>query len=114
MFNTTKQMKLEGVGPQINVRFNPNRLRAVRKWVSENHWSPEVFPWERKVSEAWNKRYQRAEYQLLFALDTAYMDGTFTSKTADFAFTMIHQMLVERNVWESDYPMRMPIITLLD
>jgi hypothetical protein len=112
MFNTTKQMKLEGTGPQVNVRFNPNRLREVREEVKKDRWKH--FLWFDKAEEAERLKRVDACHKIVNLMTYAYQEGALTNDTTDKVFTMIHQMLVERNIFDSHWSMEMPVITLLD
>jgi len=113
MFNTTKQMKLEGAGPEVNVRFNPSRLKEVRKEVNgPDYWK--FFRWRNLADEIGRAGRVNAANQIMFMLEVAHQDSVLTTDTTDTVFTMIHQMLVERNILDSDWEMRLPVITLLD
>jgi hypothetical protein len=106
VYNTTKRVNFEGNtdGIMVTERFNPERLKSVRKEIRY----PNEWQWRRRIDKVEQEAFTQAAWEILWTLEESYLNGNVGTETINKVYTMVHQMLVDKNILDTHRDMELP------
>jgi len=88
----------------VTERFNPEKLRRVREEIRY----PNEWKWRRRVDKVENAALAQAVREVVWTLEESYLNGSVGTETINKVYTMIHQMLVDKNILDTHREMELP------
>lgn len=106
MYNTTKRVNFQGNpdGIMVTERFNPEKLRRVREEIRY----PNEWEWTRRVDKVENAALAQAAREIVWTLEESYLNSNIGTETINKVYTMVHQMLVDKNILDTRWDMELP------